>query len=106
MIVSEAARDGARALFVLIPDIEEGTSHIIESKQYSDLVLCLERASLEVLDLTPKFKEYFAEHPSEPLVFEHDLHWNRTGHKLVGETLATTIGQVLAQGAGAEGLKR
>ena len=96
MIVSEAARDGARALFVLIPDIEEGTSRINEPKHYSDLVACLERSSLKVLDLTPEFKSYFAAHPGELVVFEHDLHWNRAGHEYVGGLLTTRIRALLA----------
>lgn len=97
-LAANVARDGSRALFVLIPDVQEGTNRFVDSPLYPELASCLVRAHLDVLDLTEAFRERFAKNPQELLVFEHDLHWNVAGHGFVGELLARRINAIVEGG--------
>ena len=87
----EIADEGKELLVVLIPDIRPGTSNIENLPEYDEVRRYLHDEKIRVLDLDPYFRDYFIQHPQERIVFEHDLHWNSSGHKLVGSIIGENL---------------
>ena len=79
---------GYNHLIIIIPLISnwKGERRRKITEEHAYFISQLQKRNLSVLDIKPVFESQNPD-PVTPFHFQHDYHWNKKGHQLVGESI-------------------
>ena len=97
ILAKEIAASGAQVAFLVVPDVRPDTRVIEEKPEYEEIRRCLSEMSVTVVDLTKNLSEMLRDDSRTPVVFQHDLHWTPTTHKMIGKLLAEALASTHAK---------